>query len=404
MCEQVRERERYFRAAKLVSDHQAMPATRLYVSGNRSQVGKSSVCLGLIGSLLKSGFSASEVSYIKPATQCTKKTLVAAFCEQNGIKCQYIGPIVYYSGFTRKFLDGETDSSAEMIEQVRKAVDDVAQGVKVCIIDGVGYPAVGSICGVDNASLAQALGASVILVGKVGVGDAIDSFNLDSNWFLSRGVPVLGAIYNRYVHDLKGVRRPTTNDIADIVLAAIFCDNIFRFLTTGYYSLDKCRKYLEKYFELRRSEGATQKIYGFVPELSATVTAEAKPPQSVATGINQNDKARDNGAFVANLIAHVHEHIDVVALVKDAAAAQTRGVEVGRVMNYRVTPPRTVESTTIGTTNDSSNATTTEHVPTIALSTPSENNKTDSSEEVAKKPRLEFNFDFSSFDDSATSA
>ena len=173
-------------------------AVRLFVSGNRSQVGKSSVCLGIIGSLLRNGYTAADISYIKPATQCQKKTLVAQFCEANNIRHQYIGPVVYEKGFTRRFLKGETDSSAALIRKVQAAVDEISQGVKVCIIDGVGYPAVGSICGLDNGVMARELRAAVVLVGKAGVGDAIDSFNLNALWFRSKGVPVIGAIYNRY--------------------------------------------------------------------------------------------------------------------------------------------------------------------------------------------------------------
>ncbi len=47
---------------------------------------------------------------------------------------------------------------------------------------GVGYPAVGSICGISNADSANALNASVLLVGKSGVGDAVDSFNLNARY------------------------------------------------------------------------------------------------------------------------------------------------------------------------------------------------------------------------------
>jgi BioD-like phosphotransacetylase family protein len=172
-------------------------ATRLFVSGNRSQVGKSSVCLGILGSLLKSGYSASDIAYIKPTTQCTKPTLVAAFCERNGIRNRPIGPVVYYSGFTREFLNGETAGCDVLLQRVRDAVDEVAAGVKVCVVDGVGYPSVGSIVGLDNATVARAIGAAVVLVAKAGVGDAIDSFNLDATWFLAHGAPVVGAIYNR---------------------------------------------------------------------------------------------------------------------------------------------------------------------------------------------------------------
>jgi AAA domain len=55
------------------------------------------------------------------------------------------------------------------------------------IVDGVGYPSVGSICDLSNAHLAQALGAPVLLVGKSGVGDAVDSFNINTRFFESYG-------------------------------------------------------------------------------------------------------------------------------------------------------------------------------------------------------------------------
>lgn len=59
------------------------------------------------------------------------------------------------------------------------------------IVDGVGYPSVGSICDLSNAHLAQALGAPVLLVGKSGVGDAVDSFNINTRYFESYGTYVI---------------------------------------------------------------------------------------------------------------------------------------------------------------------------------------------------------------------
>ena len=79
------------------------------------------------------------------------------------------------------------------------------------MVDGVGYPAVGSICGVSNGDVAAALGAPVLLVGKSGVGDAVDSYNLNACFFEARGVRVLGGVFNRIS-------------------------------TTGYYSLERCRE------------------------------------------------------------------------------------------------------------------------------------------------------------------
>lgn len=91
-----------------------------------------------------------------------------------------VGPVVFYKGFTRAFLEGNTETSQELLESVHKAVDNISIGKKLVIIDGVGYPSVGSICGVSNADSAKILDSPVLIVSKSGVGDAVDSFNLNA--------------------------------------------------------------------------------------------------------------------------------------------------------------------------------------------------------------------------------
>lgn len=51
----------------------------------------------------------------------------------------------------------------------------------------MGYPSVGSICNLSNADIAHALRTPVLLVGKSGVGDAVDSFNMNARFFESYG-------------------------------------------------------------------------------------------------------------------------------------------------------------------------------------------------------------------------
>jgi hypothetical protein len=134
------------------------------------------------------------------------------------------------------------------------------------VVDGVGYPAVGSICGVSNASVAARLGAPVLLVGKKGVGDAVDSFNMNSTYMRAGGASVMGALFNRLPLD-------------------------------GYYSREKCMESVSKYFEqVRVSFLSVQllntlqyqpnmKLFGFIPENEGLVSASAPPlPPSTATG------------------------------------------------------------------------------------------------------------------------
>jgi hypothetical protein len=117
------------------------PALKIFISGDRSQVGKSSVCLGLLGSLLKLGYSAADLAYIKPATQCEQPQLVSQWCEEQGIACRGIGPIVFYTGFTREFLKGNAGTSQQLLQDAKTAVDEVrslktTESCKCCSLFG----------------------------------------------------------------------------------------------------------------------------------------------------------------------------------------------------------------------------------------------------------------------------
>lgn len=227
---------------------------RIFIAGDRSQVGKSSVCLGILGSLLNSGkYSPDDLAYIKPATQCEQTQLVEEYCKHKGIAaCVPVGPIVYYKGFTRAFLKGETgETSEDLLRKASDAVDNLAFNKKVVIIDGVGYPSVGSITGTDNASVAKACGQKfspslsttdsvrspvpVLLIGKSGVGDSIDSFNINATYFTHRNVPVIGAVFNKLSLD-------------------------------GFYSLSNCKEAIDLYF---RQFQPNMRAFGYIPEIQS---------------------------------------------------------------------------------------------------------------------------------------
>jgi dethiobiotin synthetase len=231
-----------------ISASHTSTALRIFISGDRMSVGKTSVCLGIIGSLVRMGYPTESLAYIKPATQNENPQLIQHYCDRLGIDCVSIGPIVYYRGFTRAFLEGETETSAEMLKKVEEAVDNLAEGKRIVIVDGVGFPAVGSICGTDNASVARASGypstdvdmkrrqpAGVILVGGPGVGGAVDAFNLNATYFERAKVPVLGAIFNKLSLE-------------------------------GFYSLANCRSAITSYFEQNEhQQSLARKAFGFVP-------------------------------------------------------------------------------------------------------------------------------------------
>jgi len=97
-----------------------------------------------------------------------------------------------------------------MLDKVEEAVAKVSEGKKLVVVDGVGYPSVGSVVGVSNAHMAKRLGAKVLLVGKHGVGDAIDSFNINAAFFEKFGVQVAAAIFNKISEPYEDTKQHVT--------------------------------------------------------------------------------------------------------------------------------------------------------------------------------------------------
>ena len=263
---------------------------RIFVAGDRMSVGKTSVCLGLLGTLVnKFNYKSHEVAYIKPATQNENPQLVQRYCESLGIECVSVGPIVYYRGFTRAFLAGDTESTEELLSKVEIEVDRVAKGKRVVLVDGVGFPAVGSICGTDNASVARASGyppttarggvrlpMGVILIGGPGVGSAVDAFNLNATYFEKQNVPVLGAIYNKLELD-------------------------------GFYSLENCKAQITSYFDQNRyQQKLGRRPFGFVPLFAGIAGGGSHDPLD----------------HVDEFLEIFSSHVDVASILEAAAIVQ----------------------------------------------------------------------------------
>ena len=271
---------------------------RLFIAGDRSQVGKSSVCMGILGTLLQMNYPPSSLAYIKPATQCEQTQLVTEYCRKHGIQASPVGPIVYYRGFTRAFLNGETESPDALMQKVTEAVDKIAQDKTVVVIDGVGYPAVGSITNTDNARVAQASGylntngdpmripPGVLIVGKRGVGDAVDSYNLNSTYFRSRNIPILGAVFNRLPID-------------------------------GYYSLENCKQAVTSYFDQNKILSGGEQVFGFIPEVEGIANSRTEGNVSDDdTDMNSLEPAIEQAE---KFITAFRQYVDVGSILQRAS-------------------------------------------------------------------------------------
>mmetsp|Transcript_21728 Transcript_21728/g.55120 ORF Transcript_21728/g.55120 Transcript_21728/m.55120 type:complete len:366 (+) Transcript_21728:67-1164(+) len=252
---------------------------RLFVAGAVSHVGKTTVCLSILAALRQAGLSASELAYVKPATQCEAPDLLKEWCDDEGI--EYVSgegaPLVFYSGFTRSFLSGEQGTSTQWLERIAAKIDDMSRGRRVLVVDGVGFPAVGSIVGVDNADVAKAARSPVLLVCKSGVGAAVDSFSLNCSYFLARGVPVLGVLFN--MGDLE-----------------------------GFNSWDKCAENIQLWFS--QSGGRRERYYGVVPV--------AHELQGLREKVSQTAPSQLRRLALLNAV-HFASHVDLPSILEDAA-------------------------------------------------------------------------------------
>lgn len=258
----------------------ASTCIRIFIAGAVTHVGKTSVCLSLLAALRKAGLQPSDLAYIKPATQCEAPDLLARWCAAQGIEhvSGEQAPLVFYSGFTRSFLAGEQGTSAQWLAKITAQVEGLAAKRRVVIVDGVGFPAVGSIVGVDNADVAKAVRAPVLLVCRSGVGSAVDSFSLNSTYFLAKGVPVLGAVFN----------------FGDL---------------SGSYAWEKCAQNLNLWFS--QQDGGREHYYGTVPQVPELDGLRERIAE------NEAQKLLELAELNAD---HFAKHVCIHEIVSDAAA------------------------------------------------------------------------------------
>lgn len=186
------------------------------MAGWGSGAGKSAISEVLLSFLLSSGFDASEISYIKPVTQCENLGRIASFCALHNVAAVPIGPVVFRPGVTNDAIGDSNfiEVRHAFLRDAVSAVADIAIEKKFVIVDGVGYPTVGSCVGVGNGDLANAIEAKVLLVAPNGLGDAIDTFELMHAYFQVKKCEIIGVIFNRR-KDTSRHRRDETDPLVE---------------------------------------------------------------------------------------------------------------------------------------------------------------------------------------------
>lgn len=235
----------------------------IYIAGDRSAVGKSSICGAIIHYFVKHKIlKKSEIAYIKPMTQCLKATDVARYCLSNGIDCIPIGPIIFKKGYTSSVIAEKEGTRTQRLQSIKSEIVKLSQNKRLVLIDGVGYVSVGSVCNIDNVDVAQLMDAFTVLVIRSGVGDAIDTTNLLLSYYQTKSAKyfkerMLGIIYN-FKTENKG------------------------------HPIEECKEYVSKYFNANRPN---VKLLGWLPPMTMD---GVKRPNEELPACKRNDVPNEN--------------------------------------------------------------------------------------------------------------
>ena len=177
----------------------------------------------------------------------------------------------------------------------------LAVGKRLVIVDGVGYPAVGSVCGVSNATVAGLLSAPVLLVARPGVGNAIDATCYMQAFFLYHGIAPLGVLYNKVP---RASSAPSSSSSA-----------------SSAHTYERIVEYTGKFFASRQPRLA---VYGHVPLVEAEEGKEgASEDERVCmvrggkSGWEMSDAERQR---LTRWLDTAEAHIDIDGLMADVKA------------------------------------------------------------------------------------
>ncbi|MFH1879132.1 MAG: dethiobiotin synthase, partial [Candidatus Omnitrophota bacterium] len=177
-------------------------AKRIFIAATRQNVGKTTVSLGLLATLMNRFY---EVGFIKPVGQ--------RYMVEKGIKVdedsvlmhrifnlksslQEMSPIAVEKGYTEKFLEGLYRKEAAE-DRIRESFAHVSEGKDFVIIEGTGHAGVGSVFDLSNAAVANLLNSKVVLVAPGGIGNPIDEIMLNKSLFDKHYVKLAGVIINK---------------------------------------------------------------------------------------------------------------------------------------------------------------------------------------------------------------
>lgn len=186
-----------------------MGKNAVFIAATGQNVGKTTLCLGLIAALQK---RFSSIGFIKPVGQQHVKINgnlnvdkdVVLFKEHFHLEASWkdMSPVIIPPGFTRDYLDEKIDEKA-LYQSIKKAFLTISSNHPYTIVEGTGHIGVGSIVNVNNAQVAKFLGLEVVIIASGGLGSAHDELALNIAMCRQCKVNVKGVILNRVLDEKR---------------------------------------------------------------------------------------------------------------------------------------------------------------------------------------------------------
>lgn len=184
----------------------------IFVAATKQHVGKTSTSLSIVSGLQK---RFDKVGFIKPVGQQHVEVksdsgetirvdkdvcLVRERFSLHHLDYNYMSPVIIPRGYTKKFIDGEV-SYEQQIADIETAFEHVSATSDVVVAEGTGHCGVGSIVNVNNAKVAAALGADMVLIANGGLGSAFDELELNRVLCQHHNVRIAGVVINKVLPD-----------------------------------------------------------------------------------------------------------------------------------------------------------------------------------------------------------
>ncbi len=186
-----------------------MPKQSIFIAATGQNVGKTTLCLGIIAGLMK---RYSKVGFIKPVGQQHIKiddgTMVdkdaVLFKKNFNLEADWhdMSPVIIPTGFTREYLDGSVTEDS-LLKEIESSYQKIWQANDYTIVEGTGHVGVGSIIGLNNAKVAALLGLEVVIIASGGLGSAFDELALNVAMCKHYGTKVRGVILNRVLDEKR---------------------------------------------------------------------------------------------------------------------------------------------------------------------------------------------------------